>query len=78
MTLSLIGLDAVLATSATLFLSLKWFGVGYLVYVGIKVWREVPQRGLPSMLAPAISTANMFKSSFLVTALNPKDEVRNF
>lgn len=37
MTLSLLGLGAVLATSATLFLILKWFGIGYLVYLGIKV-----------------------------------------
>lgn len=33
----------------------------------------MPERGLPSTAAPAISTVNMFKSSFLVTALNPKD-----
>lgn len=75
MTLSFIGLGAVLATSATLFLILKWFGVGYLVYLGIKVWREVPQRDLPSLSAPGMSSANLFKSSFLVTALNPKDIV---
>lgn len=75
MTLSLVGLGAVLATSATLFLILKWFGVGYLVYLGIKTWRKAPEQGLPSISAPNISKASMFKSSFLVTALNPKDIV---
>lgn len=75
MTLSLIGLGAVLATSATLFLILKWFGVGYLVYLGIKTWRELPEHSLPTMTAPTMSTSNMFRSSFLVTALNPKDIV---
>nr|WP_297399314.1 LysE family translocator [uncultured Marinobacter sp.] len=75
MTLSLIGLGAVLATSATLFLILKWFGVGYLVYLGIKTWREVPEHGLSPISVPDISKVNLFKSSFLVTALNPKDIV---
>lgn len=75
MTLSLIGLGAVLATSANLFLILKWFGIGYLVYLGIKAWREVPEHDLPLRSAPVISASKMFKSSFLVTALNPKDIV---
>lgn len=75
MTLSLIGLGAVLATSATLFLILKWFGVGYLIYLGIKTWREVPEHGLSPISMPDISKVNLFKSSFLVTALNPKDIV---
>lgn len=75
MTLSLIGLGAVLATSATLFLVLKWFGVGYLVYLGIKAWREEPEHGLQSVAASGVSQVGLFKSSFLVTALNPKDIV---
>ena len=75
MTLSLIGLGAVLATSATLFLILKWFGVGYLIYLGIKTWREVPEHGLSPISVPDISKVNLFKSSFLGTALNPKDIV---
>lgn len=75
MTLSLIGLGAVLATSATLFMILKWFGVGYLVYLGIKVWREMPERDLQSLSVSGMSPTNLFKSSFLVTALNPKDIV---
>lgn len=75
MTLSLIGLGAVLATSATLFLILKWFGVGYLIYLGIKTWREVPEHGLSPISVPDMSKVNLFKSSFLVTALNPKDIV---
>lgn len=75
MTLSVIGLGAVLAASATLFLVLKWFGVVYLVYLGIKAWREEPQDRLASVSASGSSKASMFKSSFLVTALHPKDIV---
>lgn len=75
MTLSLIGLGAVLAASATLFLILKWFGVGYLIYLGIKAWRDKPSINPSSIDSLGISKFNMFKSSFLVTALNPKDIV---
>ena len=42
MSLSMLGLGAILATSATLFTLLKWFGVAYLIYLGVKAWNEKP------------------------------------
>src|SRR6476660_4040778 len=39
MTLSMLGLGALLATSATLFTVLKWVGAAYLVWLGVKLWR---------------------------------------
>lgn len=39
MTLSLLGLGALLAASATVFTILKWIGAAYLVWLGIKLWR---------------------------------------
>lgn len=74
MSLSLLGLGAILATSATLFTILKWFGVAYLLYLGVKVWNEKPEIN-SSLQAQNLSKAKLFKSSFLVTALNPKDIV---
>jgi len=70
--LSLIGLGAILAASATLFLVLKTLGAGYLVYLGVRTWRQKPQ-----VIARDGSGASSFKETFgsacLITALNPKD-----
>ena len=71
MTLSMLGLGALLATSATLFTLLKWVGAAYLVYLGINLWRA----GDTLEAAPrtdAVSAARMLGHAWLVTALNPK------
>lgn len=39
MTASMLGLGALLATSAAVFTVLKWIGAAYLVWLGIKLWR---------------------------------------
>ncbi len=39
MTFSMLGLGALLATSATIFTILKWVGAAYMIWLGIKLWR---------------------------------------
>ena len=71
MTLSLLGLGAVLAASATLFTVLKWCGAAYLVWLGIKLWRAGGALDAKPR-TDAVSAAKMLGHAWLVTALNPK------
>ncbi len=71
MTLSMLGVGALLATSATLFTTLKWIGAAYLIWLGIKLW----QAGGTLDAAPRTdraSAARMLGHAWIVTALNPK------
>jgi len=72
MTLSLLGLGAVLSASATLFVVLKWIGALYLVYLGIKLWRTDPADHETTMAARPDSAQALFRGAYIVTALNPK------
>ena len=71
MTLSMLGIGALLATSATVFTVLKWAGAAYLVYLGIRLFRA----GGTLDAAPrtdATPPLRMMAHAWLVTALNPK------
>lgn len=72
MTLSLIGLGAVISASAQLFMVLKWFGAAYLLYLGVKIWRAQPENGQIQHPNGAKTYRELFRDSFIVTALNPK------
>ncbi|WP_026783895.1 LysE family translocator [Pleomorphomonas koreensis] len=75
MTASMLGLGALLATSAALFAVLKWVGAAYLIYLGIRLWRAPVTRheaaegtGSPAGERPL----RIFLHAYVVTALNPK------
>ena len=72
MTLSLLGLGAIMSASAALFTMFKWVGAIYLLYLGIKMWRANPDAGSAQPGKKDASPRSLFKSAFIVTALNPK------
>jgi threonine/homoserine/homoserine lactone efflux protein len=72
MTLSLAGMGAVLSASADLFTALKWIGAGYLIYLGVKLWRAPPAVDAPSPAVGRRSGRAMMGHAFAVSALNPK------
>lgn len=68
MTLSLAGLGALLAASATLFTVLKFAGAAYLAWLGIRLWRAPVEEGA----MPPVTARRAFRDAYVVTALNPK------
>lgn len=71
MTLSLAGLGAVVLASATVFTLLKWLGAAYLIWLGVKLMRSAPSKGLAPQAAD-IKARSVFGHATMVTALNPK------
>ncbi len=71
MTLSMLGVGAILATSATIFTALKWLGAAYLVYLGIKLFRAGGTLDVKPQTDRA-TTMKMVGHAWVVTALNPK------
>lgn len=76
MTASMLGLGALLATSAALFSGLKWIGAAYLIYLGIKLWRSpVGDAADGSKVTGRERPLKIFLHAYIVTALNPKSIV---
>ena len=72
---SLLGLGALLATSAVWFTVLKIGGGLYLLFLGIRLLRAgIGPVEAPSV-APSISAWRLFANTYLVTAINPKGMV---
>lgn len=71
---SLAGMGALLAASEQAFTVAKWIGAGYLVYLGIRVWRAPAPvvTGPKQASASAARPLRMFNQGFLVAVSNPK------
>ncbi|NVD39240.1 LysE family translocator [Ensifer sp. HO-A22] len=77
MTASMLGLGALLATSAAIFTVLKWVGAAYLIWLGIQLWRA-PVAGFDGANGEAPARERplrIFLHAYAVTALNPKSIV---
>ncbi|MFF0817110.1 LysE family transporter [Rhodococcus sp. NPDC003318] len=66
------GVGALLASSALAFTVVKWFGVAYLVYLGVRQWRAAPTEIDPDAQKPTGTALGMVTRGFLVNAGNPK------
>lgn len=77
MTASMLGLGALLATSAAIFTVLKWVGAAYLIWLGIQLWRAPVAGGEGAdEKAPAKERPlRIFFHAYAVTSLNPKSIV---
>ncbi len=69
---SLLGLGAVLAASAELFSIVKWIGAGYLIYLGISLWRSPARTIETADNVAGKSSRKLFTHAFIVTTFNPK------
>jgi len=70
MSFSFIGMGALLATSAALFDILKWLGVAYLTYLGVKAFcsKADSNKNKPKQM----QKGSVYLNALIVTALNPK------
>ena len=66
------GLAALLEVSALAFTVVKMIGALYLVYLGIKLWRDGKGIALPSHSAPILGRRKLFAQALLVSVTNPK------
>lgn len=69
--MAVVGLSAIIATSAVLFSIIKYLGAAYLIYLGIRALFERPSTDL-SVGTRAIGAAAAFRQAVLAEVLNPK------
>ena len=69
-----LGLGALVATSSTAFLVVKWLGVAYLVFLGIQQWRApaTPMAAKAEAGAALVTRRSMVLRAIMINAVNPK------
>ena len=71
--ISIAGLGVVLTASQPIFLTIKYAGATYLVYIGLNIWRSSPMRLEPNCPGTDQSSfGKRFSQGFWVAAANPK------
>ena len=69
---AMLGLAAVLHTSALAFAALKYCGVVYLLYMAWQALRETGALSIDTSRSPARSSRRVVATGFLINILNPK------
>ncbi len=66
------GLGALLVKSEVLFSLIKWVGVGYLIYLGIKKFKELPELADKAESINTQSSSKLFFNRYWSTSLTQK------
>ncbi|MFD2206821.1 LysE family translocator [Kiloniella antarctica] len=69
---SAVGLGALMATSAMAFTVLKFIGAGYLIWLGIKTWRDKSTMVQNNGSDSAPKKYKLFSTALFVSVTNPK------
>lgn len=71
-----VGLGALMATSGTAFMVVKWLGVGYLVWLGIQQWRA-PARPMVALsdAGEVVTRRTLILKGWMINVVNPKGTV---
>jgi len=66
------GVGAIIATSALAFAVVKWLGVAYLVYLGVRQWRSPPLALTTGERRTPATRGRIVVEAWLLNAVNPK------
>jgi len=70
------GVAVLISNSAAAMSIIKWGGVVYLIYIGIKTFRAIPE-SLDKEVTSSTSNRQLFFQGFVTSASNPKGRLRN-
>lgn len=72
MTTSVSGLGVIVANSPTIFTVLRFIGIAYLIYLGIKAWRAPATSLIADGAIPAHNGRRQFAEAFMLQITNPQ------
>jgi threonine/homoserine/homoserine lactone efflux protein len=67
-----LGLATIIVTSGEVFHAIKWLGVAYIVYLGVKKFMTAPSTGVLKAKEGEKSFFKLYSEGFLMSASNPK------
>ena len=66
------GVASIMLHYPTLFSALKWLGAGYLIYIGVMMWRAKSTLKIDAQNQQTVSRQALFSQGFITAIANPK------